>query len=117
MRNNTVECKIISSFARSEPNPSLDNLAIGLSHKSYAFWGTGLDGYSLLRWDFKEWDCCKREEKDGLLVHAFFAMFTLFSFISFFLFSLLFLFQFSLFLDLVTISHSIYGYCSYLYWF
>ena len=79
MRNNTVECKIISSFARSEPNPSLDNLAIGLSHKSYAFWGTGLDGYSLLRWDFKEWDCCKREEKDGLLVHAFFAVFTLFS--------------------------------------
>ena len=30
---------------------------------------------------------------------------------------LLFLFQFSLFLVLVTIPHSIYGYYSYLYWF
>ena len=83
---------------------------------SCAFWEMGLDDYLLLRWNCKEWVCCKRERKDGLLMHVFFVVLTLLSF------TLLFLF-FSVIspsiLSISCLSHylaSIYGYCYYLCW-
>ena len=77
------------------PNPNLNNLVIGFCHQSCAFWRIGLNGYQLLLWGTSKSEFAKREEKDGLLMHAPIpAVFSLFfyhflSFISF-----LFYFQF-----------------------
>ena len=41
-------------WTKESPNSNLDNLTIGLSHQSCAFWRMGLDSYFLFCWGYKE---------------------------------------------------------------
>ena len=86
-----------------ELEPQLGQPCYWAKPSSCAFWEMGLDDYLLLRWNCKEWVCCKRERKDGLLIMSFLSCSLSSLLLYSFFFSLLFLLQFSLFLALVII--------------
>ena len=99
----TAKCRWWVFRRKWIPNSNSDNLIIGLSHQSSAFWRMDLDSYFCFVGITKSEFATRGREKDFLLMHVFFAVFTLFAFTSLFFFSLLFPIQFSLFLALVVI--------------